>query len=346
MNINKLKLQSALEIVKPGLASKEIIEQATSFAFMEGRVVTYNDEISISHPVEGLDIQGAVKAELLYQLISKLKSEEIEVNIKDSEIILKSGKAKAGLIVQSEISLPLEAIADKGKWKTLPETFCKHLGFCVSSTGKDMSRQVLTCVHVHKEDGQGGTAWIEASDGRRISKCTFESMPVKTFLIPASSALTVIKMEPTKIAEGKGWIHFKTAEGTVLSCRIFDKDQFPDTDWLFDVKGSHISLPKNIDKVLERASIFSKREHALDEFIDISLSKDEMLIQADADAGWFKEKLKIQYNGAEITFSVAPYLLKGILAETLDCILSKEKMKFTGDDWVYITGLKATKPTA
>ena len=67
MKVNKEKLRQALEIVRPGLANKEVIEQATSFAFMDGRVVTYNDEISISHPVEGIEIEGAVKADQLYQ---------------------------------------------------------------------------------------------------------------------------------------------------------------------------------------------------------------------------------------------------------------------------------------
>ena len=50
MKINKSELQEALAKVKPGLASKDLIEQATSFAFMDGRVVTYNDEMFPSSP--------------------------------------------------------------------------------------------------------------------------------------------------------------------------------------------------------------------------------------------------------------------------------------------------------
>ena len=56
MKTNKTKLQTALEIVKPGLANKEIIEQSTSFAFLKGKVVTYNDEVSISHPLKGIEL--------------------------------------------------------------------------------------------------------------------------------------------------------------------------------------------------------------------------------------------------------------------------------------------------
>ena len=72
MKINKVELQEALEKVKPGLASRELIEQSTSFAFMGDRVVTYNDEISISHPVKNLDVTGAVKAQTLYAFLNKI----------------------------------------------------------------------------------------------------------------------------------------------------------------------------------------------------------------------------------------------------------------------------------
>jgi len=54
IKVNRVELKEALERVRPGLASKDIIDQATSFAFLKDRVVTYNDEISISHPVKGL----------------------------------------------------------------------------------------------------------------------------------------------------------------------------------------------------------------------------------------------------------------------------------------------------
>ena len=86
MKINKTELQLALEKVKPGLASKEVIEQSTSFAFMGNRVVTYNDEISISHPVKGLEVMGAVKAQALYSFLSKVKRDEIDVEWEENQL--------------------------------------------------------------------------------------------------------------------------------------------------------------------------------------------------------------------------------------------------------------------
>ena len=93
MKINKAELQNALEKVKPGLAGKELIEQSTSFSFVNNRVVTYNDEISISHPVKGLEIKGAVKAQALYSFLGKVKKEEIDVEYEDNQIIIKTGRS-------------------------------------------------------------------------------------------------------------------------------------------------------------------------------------------------------------------------------------------------------------
>lgn len=334
MQISKEKLQKALEIVKPGLANKDIIEQATSFAFMDGKVFTYNDEISISHPIDAIDITGAIDAQNLYQLLGKLKKEEIDIEITDSEIILKSGRATAGLVFQSEIKLPLEEVSTISKWKKLPELFIKACEFVVGSAGHDMSRANLTCVHVNN----GG--FIEASDGLRITKFMVEGIPIKTFLIPATSCLQVIKLKPISIAEGKGWVHFKTEEGTIISCRIFEDDIFPDTKPHFKVEGTEITFPKTSAEVLDRASVFAKREHLFDESIEITLENKRFRIKSESETGWFEEELNGKYEGDSLTFQISPYLLRGIFAETLTCTLSKDRLQFEGENWKSITALK------
>ena len=138
MKIKKQELIKALEVVKPGLAQKEMIEQSTSFAFMEGRVVTYNDEISISHPVKDLDIMGAVKADKLYGFLNKVKAEEIDLQIDDSEIRLTAGKSKAGLVLQAEMKLPLDEIGKIGKWTKVPEGLLDAIKFASFSCSNDM----------------------------------------------------------------------------------------------------------------------------------------------------------------------------------------------------------------
>ena len=331
MKIKRSELQRALELVKPGLANKDMIEQATSFAFINGDVVTFNDEISIRHPIDGLEIEGAIKAEEMYQLLSKLKKEEIEVEATDTELNITCGKTKAGLTLHSEITLPIDSISKKGKWKKVHENFTPFIKMAMGACGTDMSRPILTCVHVH-EDGI-----IEGSDSMKIMRCELpEKSPVKTFLLPARAAAILLPYNPTYIADGEGWIHFKTESDTEISIRIFE-DEFPNTDTIVNVEGKTMSFPKTFADMLERAAVFSKRDHIIDESVTIRIDDNKIKIKAASIGGWIEEEANMRYKDDPIEFNIAPYLLKGILNETHDFIINEDKLKFEGDGWSYIT---------
>lgn len=335
MKVNKKKLQEALEIVKPGVSNNENIEQATSFAFIKGKVLTYNDSISISHPLEGIEFEGAVVADKLYALLGKIKKDDVDISIEGNELLITSGRSKAGLTLSSEIKLPQQELGEK--WCSLPDHFNKHIKFAMSSCGKDMSRPILTCVHITKE------GVVESSDGYRLSRCEIGSkMPVKSFLLPATSANEVSKLNPIMISEGNGWVHFETKEGTVISCRIFD-GKYPDISKVILMENElQITLPKTTQEVLDRANVFAKRSSMLEETVTITLEDNKLKMRANADGGegWFEETINLKYDGKSIVFNITPYLLKGILSETQECSLGSNKLKFIGEGWIYLTMLK------
>lgn len=333
MKINKAELQNALEKVKPGLANKEIIEQSTSFAFMDGKVVTYNDEISISHPVKGLDLTGAIKAQELYQFLGKIKQDEIDIDWDDSQVKITAGRAKVGLILQNEVRLPVEEIGKIGTWKPLPDKFIEGVQFCRNSCSKDMSRPVLTCVHVKKD----GT--VIGSDGYRLTVyAMLQEMPITAFLIPATSINELLKYKITQIARGEGWIHFKTEDDTIFSCRVFE-DNYPDVSGIPKFEGQKIQLPKKMREALERAEIFAKREFSIDSEVTVTIEEGQMLITAHADSGWFEEVIRIRYKDTPIQFQAHPSFLAEMLDKVNDCELGQDRMKFEGDNWVHVVAL-------
>ena len=334
MKIEKEKLIKALEIVKPGLASKEMIEQSTSFAFMGGRVVTYNDEISISHPVEDMDITGAVKADELYKLLGKLKTKTIQLVIKNNEIRLKSGKALAGITLQEEIQLPLEELGDFGEWFPVPALLMEALHFCMFSASVDMSRPVLTCVHV------SDSGFVESCNNFRLTRYELgEESPVGDFLIPVSSVKSLVKYSITQLASGQGWIHFKSKDDTIFSCRVFE-DKYPDVSGLLKVKGTKFTFPENVMSVIDKAAIFSKREQFLDETVQVSIMANELKVRSEDIVGWFEEKIDISYEGDDITFAINPTFLKDVLVKKAPCLLSKDKLKFKGKNWSHVVSLR------
>lgn len=334
MKIKKQDLQTALEIVKPGLAGKEIIEQSTSFAFMDGMVVTYNDEISVSHPVPGLDLRGAVRSEELYQFLNKVSKDEIELDITENEVILKAGRAKAGLRLQQEIVLPLDEISDGGDWIPLPEDFLAALAFVRDSCSQDHSRPVLTCIHVNGQT-------VEGSDGYQIMKYNLsEPLDVQGILIPAASSKELAKVKPTHLSLGDGWIHFKNQADTMFSCRVLE-EQYPNTEPHMQVKGTKITFPKRMTEILERARIFTKQEHQIDETMEIALSGGRILVKGSNEYAWFEEDAKAKFKeGKEASFHITPALLNSILNRSNTCKLGKDKIKFIGQNWEYIAALQ------
>jgi DNA polymerase III sliding clamp (beta) subunit (PCNA family) len=331
--MKKEELLKALEIVKPGLTNRDIIEQSNSFAFVNGRVVTYNDEISLSHPVEGLTITGAVKAEELHQLLRKIKKDEVEIVVTDKEITLTAGRAKAGLTLQQEIKLPIEAIGTHGDWQKIPEDFMKALKFAMAACGHDSSQAVLTCVHVN-ENG-----FVEGSDNYRVTRYKLaKKLSVGSFLIPATSVKEVIKINPTEIAEGEGWIHFRTASDTILSCRILG-DAYPDTAPFLKVKGTEITFPKTIKDILDRAAVFAKQSDAVNEEVAVTLDNKRITLGSQSETGWYNEEANSSYEGEKVEFSIVPYLLRDILDETQVCLYNGSMLKFTGECWEYATAI-------
>lgn len=334
MKINKNELKEALEIVKPGLANVELIEQTTSFAFVNGNVITYNDEISLSHPIPGLDITGAVQATELYQFLNKIKKDEIDFEIKDNEIVITAGKSKAGLTLQEEIKLPLNEIEKKLDWKAIPEKFSfDRLKFTAKSCSNDMSYPTLTCVNM-RDNG-----FLESSDRFKICRIKSEPLPVPTFLLPAKTVDFVCQLKPTDIARSDGWVHFKTNKGTILSCRIFE-EKFPEIKDYFIKDGKTITFPKNIENILDKADIFTKRQVLIDESVYITFSNNQFLLQGKSETGWYEEKANVKYEGEEISFIVAPMLLKYILNEIKTCKIYKNNIIFSNEILNYLVLLK------
>jgi DNA polymerase III sliding clamp (beta) subunit (PCNA family) len=328
--MKRQELLDALEIVKPALAQKEIIEQSTSFAFMQGRVITYNDEISLSTPIPGLELEKdvAIQAEELYKLLGKIEREEIDIEVTDTELKVSAGRVKAGITLQQEIKLPLEEVKPQGKWKAIPANFVTGTAFVIPSCSKDMSKPIFTCVHV-RADG-----CVEASDNFRITRYTIGDMPAD-FLLPASSAKDLVRYNVKHILNNKGWAHFKTESDTIFSCRVYD-GEFPKLDAILDVKGEEVEFPEKTLAALDRASVFVNEEHSVDESVQISLGENKLKVKAKSDAGWFEESLNIKYSNEPFEFSINPAFLQAIVSQLRSCVIGKRCLKFTGDKWIHV----------
>lgn len=345
MEIQKQSLLTALSTVRPGLASKDKggLPQSTAFVFRDGRVQTYNDEVSVSCPVPELEeLKGAVPAESLLGLLAKLPEDgELSLAVKEDggEVLVQCGRIRAGLALQEEITLPLDqvSVGKKPRWQRLPEGFGEALRFTMYSCAKDLSLPILTCVHVRAE------GLLEATDNFRVTSHLVPELTLKEdVLIPATSASLTNGQAFGEIFVGaNGWVHFRDKEtGTIFSCRTM-AGEFPDLDKqaVLKVKGDPLTLPVSIGEMLDRVLVFSKRDFFLDERAEVTLTGKRLRIRAEGPDGWVEEEVNLRFKGRPCSFYVHPSFLRDMIPVTRSCIVGKDRLKFEGKNWSHVVAL-------
>lgn len=332
MGVNRELLLHQLESVIPGLSVRDIIEQSSCFVFKEGRVITYNDEITCSCKCV-LGIEGAVDAKPLREILQKLTEEEVEVEMGESELIIRGRKRSAGIRMEKEILLPLDhlEVPAKGDWKDLPKDFTEAVNLVKDCASSDQSMPKLTCVHLT-------STHIEASDNFQVARYHLKLPLKQSVLVKQESLRCVLSLDMMKFAETDNWVHFRSGSGVVLSCRRFE-ESFPDTDKHLELQGGvEVMLPKGLPEAVEKARVFSS-DTSGDEQIRVSIRPGKFRIRGEGTSGWFTEFSKTNYKGSPISFLIAPDLLVNIMSQTNKCEVGDRRLRVQLGKFTYVTAL-------
>ena len=333
MKINRQELIAALEAVRPGLASKEIVEQSMSFVFRRGRVYTYNDVVAISHPC-AKELAGAVQSKELHTLLTRSTDDEVDIEISDNEMLIAGKRTKAGISLQTDITLPLEEVIGKKQWIELPAGFTAAVKFVLFSASTDMTKPWSTGVH---SDG----ARVETCDNFRLTRYTLSrrtNTKVKgDLLIPAAACAELVKYDPSHYVVDDNWIHFTNEKDVQFSCRVI-VDTFPDLSPFIDRKWKYkIEFHEDTVAILDRASVFLLAEKNGHPSVNVKVTSGRMVISAKGTAGWFEETVRVKASKEGFEFTINPQALKDMLPLLKDCELSDDGsvLKFVGDNFIH-----------
>lgn len=331
MKINREKIMDALSKVLPGLASKEIMEQSKSFVFQNNKVYTYNSEIAICHPIQ-LEFADnvAIPAEQFYKLLTKTNDVEIDISIDRSELIIKTKRSMAGIPINDKINLPLDEIEEAGKFYRLSESFIEGIKFCYFSVSNDLSRPILASLRIKDNT-------ITSCDGYRLTRFEMTNKS-KEFILPSLAAKELTNYKPVAVSITENWLHFKTEEKTVFSCRTIE-GEWPDIEEFLNVKGKKIAIPSRLKEMLERAEIFAESEFEKDRLVKINIKDNKFYLSGKGSYGWFKEGCKIKYSGNPLTFMVDPKFLKDTISILDKITVDETKLKLEGDNFIHIISL-------
>lgn len=321
MKIKRLDLLGALNRVRPGLASKEIIEQSNCFVFTGDYVATYNDEVAISTPFE-TKFTGAVKSTEVSALLNKVKVEEINATIAEGELLITGGKFRSGIRIEEEVTLPLDFLDVELEFIAIPEGMLEGLKICGMSTAKESFIPLLSNIHVKGK-------FVESCDNDRATRYTMKENIDDELLIPAHSASYISSREIDGYSVGDGWIHFQeTGTGMIYSCRTYN-EEYPPLGDVLKVKGTPVRLPGELSDVLERSSIFSKNHAGTENNVFIQINNESILVRGENDNGWFEEEAEAQLrNDNEYSFFVNPHMLQEIIQKSSRVMLAEGALKF------------------
>lgn len=333
MRINREEFLKQLESVSPGLSAKEVIEQSSCLIFIDGTVNTYNDEIACSQK-SLLKIEGAVPAMPFISVLRKLKEDELDIDVNDSgsQILIKAKAKRSGINMEQDILLPIEAVDKPKKWKELPDNFADAISIVQPCAGSNDAEFAMTCVHITSK-------WIEACDYHQVSRFRIKTDVDKPILIRKESLKHIISLDMIKFSETKHWIHFRNSDDLVLSCRHWVAE-YPSDDLskVLQMKGESLVLPKGLKEAVEKAEIFSA-ENAENNNVIINLKKGKFKITGKGASGWFTEIKKSKYDGKSLRFTIPPKLLVELVQHYNDCEVSENRLKVSGDKFVYVTVL-------
>ena len=74
MIIKTKELKEALQAVKPGIDSREIIEQTSNYLFSGSFIISINERISVRFPFQ-TDFECSIKADDLFSIVSRTASD-------------------------------------------------------------------------------------------------------------------------------------------------------------------------------------------------------------------------------------------------------------------------------
>lgn len=338
MPIKKEVLLTALERAMPGLAQKkDFIESYMNFSFDNNRIVTYNESVAVSVPIQ-TGLTCSVPAKQFHAIIKKLDDTELEIELVENQLAIRGPNIKANInvVLDDKIKTATQAIIDFVEWKPLPKAFQEGVEQCGISTDMTSLMPWMKTLNV-----KGNR--ILSADSHRISQYIF-SEPLDDDLheelhIPFNSISGSIGQEFVEYYVTKEWFHMRAKDGLVYSAKLMDLEEVPNMDRFFDVTGDDFVLPEDSAKVIDLVSVMTEEKN-MAKWVKISIQSKKVTFRCERQGtGWIEQELPTDYIGLPISFMLNPTSAETILKHTRNVTISEKYCIFKHDNFQHIIAL-------
>ena len=329
MKVKTKELLDKLNLIKPALYTKGILEQADHFLFTGNEIVTYNDRFSIRVPFK-TEEKFSVPGQEFLKVISGLNEEEFDLSFEDNQVMIQAGNTKSGISTfqGSLFELIEPMISEKDKWKSLPDDFNNAAFLSMFSVSKDVSRGVMAHLSVNNDE-------VASSDDLRISMYKLKSSLKSSFLLPLTSVIELVKISMTEFLLKDTWVHFRNKDRTVFSSRVL-LDTFLNYQEFFDVQGDSVQLPDKLKAVVDGVTIFAEGDFDLDKKITVTIDKNKIICKGEKEKGWIEKSMEFKYKGKKLSFLVNPIFFSQVLDKSTEVIIGENTALFKSGDFSHV----------
>lgn len=333
MVVQRKTLMESLKLAMPGIETgNTTLPGADAFIFHNGKIYSYNDVVSVAVPLEqaGLieeSIEGAVHAEEFYKVVSKFSSEEIEFVIGDKAWVLKNGKSKAELtLMDFDYLTRLDGVEPAENWDELPADFVDGLGVCLMQNNK------TPMAGIYFSDD-----FMLSTDGWQVNRYHFQQASLPRFWLSDRVVSELLKLGKLNAVQLNGsWVHFRSANETVLSVKGLATEKFPleDVEKVMTITESkdgflHGKFPLEMFSAIDRAVPFSI-DTAEKPAVKLTLSQDGINVESARSTGSYTED--VPWNEAmpefeEVSVYVDPSMMAFIAKRSTEFYLLEQLLK-------------------
>lgn len=334
MKVDRSELVKTLELVKPALATHNMVPIFQCFAFSKGRVVAYDDTIGIVAPLPANTEVFGIHGGTLLGLLSASRSDEVVITLSGSEAVIKTGKTLSKLPYQTGDAFifepPAEVLPNKIAFTA---SVAAAIRLCLETVSVDATQAALNGITY-----DNGTYY--SCDGDAVT-CIRGSKGKGRTLIPTQFCQAALKLwdaleaEKAELTFDDKWACLKLA-GWAIYGRLLDiknplnfeaeikKTVGTPRDWNV--------VPVGFNEALSRARVLSDPESAK---THLSIEKGVMTLFTETHMGEIKDTIQCK-GWADVTANVNASHLQRALAHCGKIIIRSNCVEFEGDDNVYM----------
>lgn len=319
MKTERTTLLAALDVVKPAIATKALLEELTHVWFAKDQLLAYDDVLGIRAPFQSDGLVGGIRGALLLGLLTNSMAKFVEITTEESgtEALLKASRAKLKLaLLDADKAVWEYPSVKKDKFFSLTPEFMEALGDVLIAAGQDTSIPDQLGVTLSlDEDG----LTLYATDANSIASASIEipkGYDEEYLVIPTPFCEQLIRLctEEPRMAIVKEGVVAECKPGIGVYSRLVDVPEPADFAGQLSralPKGfikKAVPIPPVLRLAVERALVVLDGKIA--EPIKFFVKDGVLNLEADSPLGELRDSIQLEKEHEDVSIRVDPALIK------------------------------------